>query len=289
MDLDPVRARCFLEVVERGTVAAAANSLGYTPSAVSQQVAKLERSLGTFLFDRVSGRLRPTPAATALVPHVYQMLDALEACGSAVRTATDSRGPAVTVAAFPSALVKLVAPVCGRLPDALGLVTEAEDDIGLRELSLGHVDIAIIQEHSHQHYDRDPRLRYRRLAEDPFHLVVPADRPLPAGLAGAADLPWVVSLPGTPCRTSTEEAWRQAGLRPRIAAQASELGSLAALIAGGAGVGLLPALGIPVGVGGIRVVEGATPIVRTILAATRRTNDRRAVATVVQALADVLP
>src|SRR4051794_41300216 len=127
MELDPVRARCFLEVVERGPVAAAATALGYTPSAVSQQLAKLERSLGTSLFDRVSGRLRPTAAADALLPHVYAVLDAMEAGSEAVRTATAQPEAPVSVAAFPSALVKLVAPVSGRI--ALGLVTEAEDDV----------------------------------------------------------------------------------------------------------------------------------------------------------------
>jgi len=286
MDIDPVRARCFVEVLDRGTVAAAAMALGYTPSAVSQQLGKLERGLGAFLFDRAGGRLRPTAAAIALAPHVRRALDALEAGGRAVRDAAAQPGPAVTVAAFPSAVVALVAPVAARLPVPLGLVTEAEDDRGLRELSLGHVDIALVQEHSHQRYDRDPRLRYHDLVADPFDLVVPASWPVPepARLADVAHLPWVASAPGTPCRASTEEAWRQAGVRPHVAAQAGELGSLAALIAGGLGVGLLPRLGIPAGLAGIRIVPGASPVVRRILAVTRRTNSTGAVAEVVRAL-----
>lgn len=281
MDLDPVRARCFVEVVGRGTVAAAASALGYTPSAVSQQVGKLERSLGVYLFDRVNGRLRPTPAARALVPHVLAMLDALESGDRAVREVAGGAQPAVAIAAFPSALVNVVAPVCARLAAGVGMVTEAEDDAGLRELSLGHVDVAIVQEHSHQTYVRDPRLRYHRLAADPFELVVPQGWQVSGGLSGAADLPWVVSLPGTPCRTSTEVAWQQAGIRPRIAAQAGELSSLAALIGGGVGVGLLPRLGIPAGACGIRSVPGAVRIMRTIHAATRLTNSQGVVASVV--------
>src|SRR5881275_2226028 len=91
MELNDVRARCFLEVVERGTVAAAAQSLGYTAPAVSQQIGKLERSLGVPLFDRMSGRLRPTPAATALVPHVYAALDAMESGRRSARSAMGVR------------------------------------------------------------------------------------------------------------------------------------------------------------------------------------------------------
>jgi DNA-binding transcriptional LysR family regulator len=147
MDVDPVRARCFLEVTERGTVVAAAAALGYTPSAVSQQVAKLERSLGTFLFDRVAGRLRPTAAAKALVPHVRHALDALEAGRLAVHAAAGAPTPAVTVTAFPSAVVNLVVPAFRDLPGTLGLVTEVEDDVGLRELSLGHADGADRRRH----------------------------------------------------------------------------------------------------------------------------------------------
>ena len=287
MDLDPVRARCFLEVVERGTVAAAAGALGCTPSAVSQQVGKLERSLGVYLFDRVNGRLRPTAAARALVPHVHEVLDALEAGSRAVREASSGPQEAVAVAAFPSALVNLVAPAAARMPSMLGLVTEAEDDAGLRELALGHVDVAIVQEHSHQRYSRDPRLRYHRLAEDPFELVVPQGWDVSGGLAATGELPWVISLAGTPCHLSTQEAWRLAGIQPRIAAQAGELGSLAALIAGGAGVGLLPRMGIPDGVEGLRIVPSATGIVRTVHAATRVTNSGGAVAEVVRTLRDV--
>ncbi|HET9656436.1 MAG TPA: LysR family transcriptional regulator [Kineosporiaceae bacterium] len=285
MDLDPVRARCFLEVVERGTVAAAAGALGYTPSAVSQQVAKLERSLGLFLFDRVSGRLRPTAAGLALVPHVHRALDALESGRRSALEAAATGRPAVSLAAFPSALVNVVAPALAGLPQPAGLVTEAEDDAGLRELSLGHVDVAIVQEHSHQRYRRDPRFRYHRLAADPFYLVIPQDWPAPARLADTGDLPWVVSLPGTPCRLSTEEAWAQTAIRPRIAAQAAELGSLTALIAGRAGVGLLPGLGIPAGAGGIRIVTGAFPAQRSLYAVTRRTNSDGGVGEVIGALA----
>jgi DNA-binding transcriptional LysR family regulator len=284
MDLDPVRARCFLEVADRGTVAAAAAALGYTPSAVSQQVAKLERSLDTFLFDRVAGRLRPTPAAKALAPHVRQALDALEAGRLAARSAAGEVGHTVAVAAFPSAVVHLVAPASRQLPGVLGLVTEAEDDAGLRELSLGHVDVTVVQEHSHQTYARDPRLRYHLLTTDPFDLVIPATWPEPPDLTQTGDLPWVVSTVGTPCRTSVEEAWRQAGIRPRVVAQATELNSLAALVASGVGVALLPRLGIPPGLDGFRAVERACHIVRSIYAVTRRTNDDGAVASVVAAL-----
>jgi DNA-binding transcriptional LysR family regulator len=284
MELNPVRARCFLEVVERGTVAAAAQSLGYTAPAVSQQIGKLERSLGVPLFDRVSGRLRPTPAGTALVPHVYAVLDAMEAGRESARTAASADRDAVGVAAFPSALVNLVAPLTGARAVPLGRVREAEDDDALRELTLGHVDVAVVQEHSHQRYRRDPRLRHHRLLRDPLDLLLPPGVPVPASLAATADLPWVVSGPGSPCRSATEQAWRRAGISPRIAAEAYELASLVALVASGAGVTLLPRMGMPRDLLGAKVAAGVSPVVRTLYAVTRRTRDGGAVAAVVAAL-----
>jgi DNA-binding transcriptional LysR family regulator len=288
VDLNPVRARCFLEVVERGTVAAAARALGYTAPAVSQQVAKLERSLGVPLFDRVSGRLRPTPAGTALVPHVYAVLDALESGRESARTAARSGRQSVGVAAFPSALVNVVAPVAGAGTAPIGRVVEVEDDDALRDLSLGHVDVAIVQEHSHQQYERVDRFAYHRLLRDPLDLLVPPGHPAPARFAATGDLPWVVSGPGSPCRTSTEQAWLAAGIAPTITGEAYELASLVALVACSVGVALLPRLGLPADLqtGGTsaRVVPGVSPVVRTLYAVTRRTHARGAVAQVVAAL-----
>ena len=279
-----MRARCFLEVVERGTVAAAARALGYTAPAVSQQVAKLERSLGVPLFDRVSGRLRPTPAGAALVPHVYAVLDALESGRESARTAARTGRQAVAVAAFPSALVNLVAPVAGRSAGLVGRVVEAEDDGGLRDLSLGHVDVAVVQAHSHQRHERDPRFGYHRLLRDPLDLLVPPGHPVPPRFAATADDGWVVSGAGSPCRAATEQAWRAAGIAPRITGEAYELASLVTLVACGVGVALLPRLGLPADLRGARVVPGVSPVVRTLFAVTRRTHARGAVADVVAAL-----
>jgi len=287
MNLDPVRARCFLEVVERGTVAAAAGALGYSPPAVSQQIAKLERSVGVALFDRMSGRLRPTPAARALVPHVYAVLDALEAGRRAARSAATGDREPVRVAAFPSAVVTLVAPAARRRRFPLGLIREAEDDVGLRELALGHVEVALVQEHNHQVPERDPRLAYHRLMHDPLDLVVPEGWSLPTRLADTADLPWVVSSEGSPCWRSTLDAWADAGIAPAVAGQGIELTTLLALVAGGVGVALVPRLGIPTPAAGVVVAPGASPVVRTVYAVTRRTHGQGAVADAVATLQDV--
>lgn len=218
---------------------------------------------------------------------MHAALDALEAGAREARSAAVGSTEAVRVAAFPSALVNLVAPLARHADLALGLLIEAEDDDGLRELSLGHVEIAIVQEHNHQRYARDPRLVHHRLLRDPLDLVVPAGWDRPHSLAATGHLPWVVSGRGSPCRVSAQEAWRRAGIDPVIAGEATELATLVAFVAAGAGVALLPRLGLPSGDRRVQVVAGASPIVRTVYAVTRRTHSRGAVGRTVAALRGV--
>ena len=266
-----MRARCFLEVVERGTVAAAAQSLGYTAPAVSQQIGKLERSLGVPLFDRVSGRLRPTPAGSALVPHVYAVLDAMESGRESARTAAGAEREAVRVAAFPSAVVNLVAPLTADHRVPLGRVVEGEDDHTLRELR-----------------PRPRRRRDRPGAQPPARPARPAPALPPVDARSARP-----ARPARPARTGVAGGDRRPALggqrpwlalpdgdgaplaprrhRPHIAAEAYELSTLVALVAAGAGVAVLPRLGLPGDLRGARVVPGVSPVVRTLHAVTRRT------------------
>ncbi len=104
---DPQRLRAFLLVLDLGSVSAAAAALGYTQSAVSQQLAALEREVGAALVDRAQRPLRPTRAGIALRPHAERVLAAIAAAADA---AEDVRGGVqrLRLAAFPSALSAFV-------------------------------------------------------------------------------------------------------------------------------------------------------------------------------------
>ena len=144
--VDLVHLRSFLEVHERGTVAAAAAALGYTPPAVTQQLAKLERGLGVSLFDRAGGRLKLTDAGRALAPVVQEML-ALAAQASDVGHDTPPRQQ-ILISGIASALSAVVVPALTRLRELADIViVEAEDAAALRELRLGHAEIALVQEY----------------------------------------------------------------------------------------------------------------------------------------------
>lgn len=171
MDFDTARLRAFVQVAERGTVAAAASALGYTAPAVSQQITKLEHQLGAPLFDRVGGRLRLSPAGDSLLPVAREML---ELTGAAQRTAgAVERIPHIALAGFASSIRALVLPLL-KSPIAKKVtfeVHEAEDEAALRDLRLGHVDIALVQEYDGARVTRSDRLAYTPLLSDRLRLL----------------------------------------------------------------------------------------------------------------------
>src|SRR5215210_351051 len=100
---DTGRLRAFALVVDLGSISAAASVLGYTQSAVSQQLAALERELGTALVDRSQRPLRATRAGATLRPHVERVLAALGGAEAALED-LQSATARLRLAAFPSAL-----------------------------------------------------------------------------------------------------------------------------------------------------------------------------------------
>ena len=273
MDLDSSQLRCFLEVAEQGTVAAAANSLGYSPPAVSQKLAKLEDNLDTVLFDRVGGRLRLNDSGKSLRPRAFDVLDAGERARTSVAEPLARVAP-IVIAGFPSSLAYIVTPALGRRIGQPGSgsirVRESEDNESQRDLSLGHVDIAIIQEYGHLSYTRNDRFRYQLIATDPVRLITPKSWDLsPTSLCQLADVAWIVSTPGSPCRPASMRACTDAGFDPIISAEVAEHSTTRELVAAGAGVALVPELALVVPHPDISVSPIETGIVRQIYAVTR--------------------
>src|SRR5215218_8065335 len=153
--LDVRRMRVLREVAGRGTIAAAARALSFTPSAVSQQLAALEREAGVALLDRHGGRVRLTEAGRRLVARTEAILAELAAA------AADVTGD-VHVAAFASAERALLAPAVaalgGRHPDVRVRTTELEPEASLPALRLGDVDLAVAHEDAGRPAPPDDRL-----------------------------------------------------------------------------------------------------------------------------------
>src|SRR5919198_50106 len=115
--LDVRRMRVLREVAERGSFSAAADALSFTQSAVSQQIAALERETGTTLLQRGPGGIRLTDAGRALVTHTEVVLERLADAERELAAIAGLRGGRVRLASFPTAGATLV-------PNAVSVFTE---------------------------------------------------------------------------------------------------------------------------------------------------------------------
>src|SRR3984893_8597073 len=115
MTLDVRRMRLLREVALRGTIAATAEAMSYTASAVSQQLSALEKETGTELLERNGRRVRLTEAGRTLVAHTEAVLSELERAEAALEAVGTTVSGVVRVAAFPSVAAAVVAPALASL------------------------------------------------------------------------------------------------------------------------------------------------------------------------------
>jgi DNA-binding transcriptional LysR family regulator len=268
MDLDTGRLRSFLEVAERGTVAAAAESLGYTAPAVSQQLAKLESQLGRLLFDRVAGRLRLTDDGEALLPLAHQLIEVAEQIGAA--PAHRAKRP-LRIAGFATALTTLVVPLLSSpLAKKFSFdVLETDDEVSMRELSLGHIDIAIIQEYDDTRVPRSPRFEYTTLFRDRVRLIAPPSMSSSVTVKGLADGDWLLGGSNTKCQEATMVVLKRAGITPRIVGQIDDNQALLAMVAAGHGATIAPELVVKVAPSTVTIAKEDLRIHRSIIGVTR--------------------
>ncbi len=246
--LDVRRLRLLSELSRRGTIAEVAAVVGYTPSAVSQSLARLERETGVALLERDGRRVRLTPAALGLVTRtdrVFAELDAAEAELAAEQEAV--RGE-VVIGSFPSAAAGLVVPsladLAERHPELTCTVREHEPEDGIPLLRAGEIDVLV----SESYDDVAPKpaggLEAHPLLAEPLLLALPvADRARePVALKRRAGAAWVGGIPGTQYAAALEQACRAAGFSPRVVHRADDARLLQALVGAGLGIALMPAL-----------------------------------------------
>src|ERR1700690_2461177 len=173
--LDLHRLRLLKEFAARGSIVATATSLGYTPSAVSQQLAALEREAGVALLDRTARRAELTDSGRRLAAHAERILALVEEAEADLSGREPSGRVAVT--AFPTAAVAF-APALARAirahPGLTLLLRQAAAGEGLRQVRTGEADIALTDDWSGRAPGTDRgSLRFRHLIDDPLVLVVP--------------------------------------------------------------------------------------------------------------------
>jgi DNA-binding transcriptional LysR family regulator len=244
--LDVRRLRLLRDLAHLGTISAVAEAHTYTASAVSQQLAALQREAGVPLLERSGRRVRLTAAGTALVEHTEVLLGALEAADATLAAARGGLTGPLRIGAFPSAVRTLLPGALialGRDHPHLDLQVSELDPVdvpaALRERRL---DVALVHDYDLVPADPDPTAESLRLLDEPVFLAVADEHP--ETLAAAAGSPWIVGSPGTLCHTLALRLCHDAGFSPRIRHHADDFTAVLALVAAGQGVALVPELGV---------------------------------------------
>lgn len=291
--LDVHRLRVLLEFAERGTIASTAAALGYTPSAVSQQLAALERETGAALLDRTARTAELTEAGRLLAAHAAEILARIEAA-EADLAAPEPAGR-VAISAFPTAAVAF-APALTRTVRAnpgLGLVLRQTGGEVLRQVRAGQADVAIVDDWSGSgRLGADqPALRFYPLLTDPLVLVLPrrhwaADDQVPVSLYRLRDEPWLATPAGEASRRAMDQVLAAIGGPADSPSQFDGLATILNLVARGVGVAILPRLTLAAG--DARVAVRKLPgrrVARDLYAVARASSVRRpAIALIIEAL-----
>ncbi|MFI6146875.1 LysR substrate-binding domain-containing protein [Streptomyces sp. NPDC051109] len=264
--LDVRRLRLLRELARRGTIAAVAEALAFSPSAVSQQLAVLEREAGLPLLERTGRRVRLTPAGQNLVRHAEAVLERLEQADADLAEARGGLAGALRIGAFPTAIRAIVpaalVALARRHPGLEPMVSETDPAAVAHALRAGDLDVALIHEYDFVPAPPEPGLATRPLYRESMYLAAPAESAagaaaVPGGRApdqGAvlrahADAPWITATHGTLCHAMALRACQAAGFTPRIRHRVDEFPTVLALVAAGQGVAVVPQLGVgePVG------------------------------------------
>lgn len=288
--------RMLREVALRGTIVAAAQSLGYTPSAISQQLGGLERSTGVAVLERVGRNVRLTDAGRELVRHAGDLLTSLEAARTAMEQVAGEVKGTIEVSVYESVAVTLLVPLLERLavdhPDLRIRTRQLEVEPALEAVAAGTIDVAFTLDYAHAPMSQRAGVSCTSLLEDVFCLVVADGDPITsasASLEAVADRQFISPSLSSSCGGGVVVACRSAGFEPDIAHQIDDYPTMLRLVAAGAGVALVPGLGLVTPPRGVRVVAIERPFSRTIQIAYRTASaERPAVVAVRDALVAVV-
>ncbi|MEV6218441.1 LysR family transcriptional regulator [Nocardia sp. NPDC051833] len=246
--LDVRKLRLLRELAHRGTIAAVADALSYTPSAVSQQLTALEREAGVPLLERTGRRVLLTPAAHLLVGHTETVLAALERADAELACARDELVGTLRIGAFPTAARTLLSPALVTLstdhPRLELTVTEIDPAEVPDALRAGTLDIALTHDYDLVPATPDAALRTEPLHSETVHLATRAPARTPDPLRAQVESPWIAGTPGTLCHTVTLRVCQAAGFTPRIRHHADDFTTVLALVAAGAGAAIVPAMAL---------------------------------------------
>lgn len=248
--LDVNRLRVFRAVVASGSVGAAAGHLGYTPSAVSQQISALQRETGLTLFERSGRGITPTPVGRVLATESDEPMASLARLGRLVDDLREGRSMGLSIGCFASVGQIWMPPVAKVLGEEF---PDAHVTLYLNEVpdssKTYRPEIDVQTEEPGAVPRRIAGYSRRALHVEAYHLVMPAGHPLSEfdeiPLAQTAGEAWIkTESSDTTCGRIVAQAFRSAGVSPRWVARCEDHYTAVALVAAGVGVTMLPQLAL---------------------------------------------
>src|SRR3954447_7464627 len=248
--LDVKRMRILKEVADRGSFSAAAEALSYTQSAVSQQIASLEREAGTQLVTRGSRGIRLTEAGEALVRHADAILTRLADAEAELEAIAGLRGGRLRLAAFPTVGATLmplaIATFRERHPEVELTVRQLEPEDSLPLLKSGELDIALTIE-PNAIYDTDG-LDSTFLLDDPMFVALPLEHALAnkprVRLKDLAGEQWISTTDACSCASLVRNHCIRMGFEPKVTFESDDYLAIQGLVAAAVGVALSSSLAL---------------------------------------------
>jgi DNA-binding transcriptional LysR family regulator len=246
--------RLLRELARRGTIAAVAQALAYSPSAVSQQLSLLERKAGVDLLERTGRRVTLTPAGTGLVRHAEVILERLEAAQADLAGSREGPAGALRIGLYPSAARLLCRATVTALRDAHPKLTPWVQEIDPADapdaLRSGRLDVALVHCYSQLPSWTEPGIRSHRVFSERLYLAAPEDpaalgwQPEPTGdpVARWRHVPWILPTPGTLCHAMVTQLCAVHGIPVESWHRVDDFDTALALVAAGAGVAVVPQL-----------------------------------------------
>jgi DNA-binding transcriptional LysR family regulator len=251
--LNPVHLRTLTTVVRTGSFADAARRLGYTGSAVSQQIASLERAVKVPLFERDAHSVRPTAAGEFIAERAADSLAALGSLEDDVRGMSQGLIGRLRLGSFPTASERLLpltlASYARRHPDVEIRLDEGEPHELIALLQVAELDLALVYRYNLVPLSWPRTVTATRLLDESLVLLLPREH----HLAGPGAVPvndlrdetWISTRQGTSGASCLRRMCAAAGFEPRVAYRTNDYGVITSFVASGLGIAMVPTLGLP--------------------------------------------
>ncbi len=291
MDLSVQQLRMLREVSLQGTIAAAASQLGYSASAVSQQLASIEKQTGVAVLERLGRNVLLTDAGRALVSHADVILIELEKAQAAMERAAEVAAGTIKLGVMESLGSTLLPDLLLDLGEAapeLTLQTQISNiSIAIDEVRSGTFDASFILDYPAVPAERDANLERLLICLDSFRLVVPVDHELDGtvDLSDLRDRPMIGPPVHLECGLTVTNACRDSGFEPNLVHALDDYPVCLKMVAAGAGISLMPDLSLHSVPDGVRVLELKDPFARKIELVYRKSSaDRPSIRALVAAV-----